>query len=34
MLLKSKNSQRPLALAVALALALLAGCDQMNRAEH
>lgn len=34
MLLKSKNAQRPLALAVAFSLALIAGCDQMNRAEQ
>ena len=31
---KSKNSQRPLTLALALSLALLAGCDQANRAEQ
>ena len=32
--LKSKNTQRPLTLALALSLALLAGCDQANRAEQ
>ena len=34
MLLQSKNTQRPLTLALALALALLAGCNQANRAEQ
>lgn len=34
LLLQSKNSQRPLTLALALSLALLAGCNQANRAEQ
>ncbi len=34
MLLNSKNAQRPLTLALALSLALIAGCDQVNRAEQ
>ena len=32
--LKSKNAQRPLTLALALSLALLGGCNQVNRAEQ
>ena len=34
LLIQSKNSQRPLTLALALSLALLAGCNQANRAEQ
>ena len=34
MLLQSKNTQRPLTVALALALALLAGCNQANRAQQ
>ena len=34
LLLQSKNTQRPLTLALALSLALLTGCNQANRAEQ
>jgi len=34
MLLQSKDTQRPLTVALALGLALLAGCNQANRAEQ
>ena len=34
LLLQSKNTQRPITLALALSLALLTGCNQANRAEQ